>query len=341
MPTEPALRDNFVRFREGDASGHVESFFLKANAPEEPLAFWVKYTIFSPAGRPRDAVAETWAIFFDKRTGAHVAAKETFPIAEADLGRDRFRFVTPRARLEPNLARGKVRSAEHDLEWELAFTDGAEPFHLLPTDLLYEIDPIPRSKPVTPHPDSRFSGTFRVDGRDVTVRDWPGCQGHNWGRGHSYRVWTHVNAFRGEEGAFFEGATAQVRLGPFRTPNLTLVFLRYRGRDYDFRGVRHWLNGSVEVAPQRWSFVAESGEARLRGVFSCERRDMVGLVYQDPDGRKNHCLNSKVATARLELALRAGRGFEPIATLEAPERAALEVLIAEDERIDHGVRIRC
>ncbi|HLW90191.1 MAG TPA: hypothetical protein VKS78_02670, partial [Roseiarcus sp.] len=60
---------NSARFQPGETSGHYESYFQRANHPTEPKAFWIRYTIFSPAGRPREAIGELWAIAFDGETG--------------------------------------------------------------------------------------------------------------------------------------------------------------------------------------------------------------------------------------------------------------------------------
>jgi hypothetical protein len=49
---------NFAQYRPGGAPGHYESWYLRANHPSRPLAFWIRYTIFSPAGRPADAVGQ-------------------------------------------------------------------------------------------------------------------------------------------------------------------------------------------------------------------------------------------------------------------------------------------
>jgi len=71
---------NFTRYRKGQKKGHYESFFLRANHPKKPLAFWIRYTIFSPENRPDDAIGEIWASYFDGSTRRHTAAKEEFPL---------------------------------------------------------------------------------------------------------------------------------------------------------------------------------------------------------------------------------------------------------------------
>ena len=64
---------NSSRFQPADAGGHYESWFQRANHPSRPQAFWIRYTIFSPKGRPQDAVGELWAVYFDGEAKEAVA----------------------------------------------------------------------------------------------------------------------------------------------------------------------------------------------------------------------------------------------------------------------------
>ncbi|MFO0652242.1 MAG: hypothetical protein U0326_38845 [Polyangiales bacterium] len=60
----------------GGPKGHYESYFQRANHPTRPLAFWIRYTAFSPRGRPEDAVGELWAIWFDGEAKQVSAVKQ-------------------------------------------------------------------------------------------------------------------------------------------------------------------------------------------------------------------------------------------------------------------------
>jgi hypothetical protein len=81
---------NCARYRTGQAPGHYESYFQRANHPTQSLAFWVRYTIFSPTGRPQDAIGELWAVVFNASTGRHVVAKTEVPIDRCAFSNDRF-----------------------------------------------------------------------------------------------------------------------------------------------------------------------------------------------------------------------------------------------------------
>ena len=79
-------RDALNRCRyDGSDRGHYESWFQRANHPRRPLAFWIRYTIFSPAGRAKDAVGELWAIVFDGEQHRIIAVKQEHPIADCSF----------------------------------------------------------------------------------------------------------------------------------------------------------------------------------------------------------------------------------------------------------------
>ena len=56
---------NRCQFDEQSRKGHYESYFLRANHPTENKAFWIRYTLFSPKGRPADNIGELWVMYFD------------------------------------------------------------------------------------------------------------------------------------------------------------------------------------------------------------------------------------------------------------------------------------
>ncbi len=327
-------RDNLVRWRPMSGRGHVESFFLKANAPVGGRAFWIKFTLFCPPGGPQAARAETWAIVFAGDSGRHVALKESRPAESAELGFERFQLQFGPARLGPGHTRGELAADGHEIAWDLHFSESPAPFHPYPAEWLYS-GPFPATKLLSPYPDVRFHGELRVDGESLAVSGWRGMQGHNWGPRHTERyVWVHCNAFAGDPpDTFFEGLTARVRLGPVLSPPLTIVCLRHRGEDVFFRHPRFWLNRHVEQGRYFWRFEAQDARHRLSGVFEALRDDLVGLRYDNPDRPPTYCLNSKIASGNLLLETR--RGARPLA-LHAPRHAALEIATPD---ADHGVRM--
>jgi hypothetical protein len=56
---EAACRQvNCTHYQPGQMTGHYESYFVRANHPTRPLAFWIRYTLFSPKQHPENALGE-------------------------------------------------------------------------------------------------------------------------------------------------------------------------------------------------------------------------------------------------------------------------------------------
>ncbi len=325
---------NHARWLPGQREGHYESFFQRANHPTRPLAFWIRYTLFSPAGDPARGVGELWAIYFDGETGEHVAVKREVPIARASFDRARFAVRVDDATLGPAALRGAVAQAPHRIAWDLRYRGTEAPLLLFPA-ALYEAR-LPRAKSLVGVPLAVFEGEIDVDGRVVDVGGWVGSQNHNWGSQHTdHYAWGQVAGFDEHPGTFLEIATARLKLGPVWTPFMTPAVLRHGGRE-------HAANGPVALARARasfdyfdWRFGFETDEVRVTGTIAAPREAFVGLCYANPPGGVKHCLNTKIAAATLTLTHKAGGRVE---TLAAKHRAAFEILT--DDRA-HGVAIRC
>lgn len=333
---------NAVQWRPG-GGGHVESFFLKLNVPEEKIALWIKFTIYAPASAPQGALGETWAIFFDAAAPErNFAAKASFPLNRCRFSRRKLAIKTPAAQLSEGKTAGELFTAPggkkrgtRPIRWELTFRPEAPPLVHFPAPILYRL-PFPRSKAVSPFPHARFSGWFEVHGKRYHLVEAPGMQGHNWGKEHAHRyAWGHANTFAGKPQVYFEGVSASVRMGPIQSPFITLCFLRTEDELIRFDALNPLRAPNVRVTNQRWLFSVSNRTYRLEGRIWAPRDYFVGLNYLDPDGALHHCLNSKVATAELKLFYASGKG-KPLLRLRADHSCALEILA---EPGTHGVKI--
>lgn len=318
---------NAVRCAAEQPAGHVESYFFKLNDREGRRALWLKATIFvRHRGTPR--LAEAWAVAFD-REGRHVAVKQTVPLADARFGKSSLDIAVAGLAFAEGRITGEVVGAGQRVAVDLHFTTGAPPLVPFPSRRMYE-GRFPSTKMVSPHPDSRFRGTYSVGGVTVVVDDWRGMQGHNWGSRHTeLYAWGHVNQWEGDEELVFEGATGRVKLGPLLAPPLTVLCARVRGVRYDFNSPLALLRARGAIETRRWTFAAKSSHATLSGELWADTADLVGLSYENPDGSMTFCLNSKIARGRVRLSIR-GRP-----DVEAMTRAAALEIGTKDP--SHGV----
>ena len=322
---------NFTRYR-GQLQGHYESFFVRANHPHCPQAFWIRYTIFSPKGRPRDAIGELWAVFFDAEQNRHVTAKEEYRFTDCDFDVSSFRVRVGKATLLPNRLEGAIEGKQHSLAWDLEFEGTSPPILLLPLQL-YQ-GRFPAAKSVVSLPMACFSGLLTVDGKKVEVAVWVGSQNHNWGSRHTdLYAWGQVAGFDNQPDSFLEVATARLRLGPFWTPPITPIVLRHRQREYSFTRLGQAIRATGKFEYFSWEFASRNEDAEIVATISAPREAFVGLRYYNPPGGIKHCLNSKIASCTLRLRDRRAGTTE---VLETRNRAAFEIL-TDDEK--HAVDI--
>ena len=322
---------NRCRYRRGAPQGHYESYFQRANHPARALAFWIRYTIFSPLGRPQDAVGELWAIYFDGETGRITAAKQSVPIASCDFSPDRLHAAIGSARLDHERLGGAASSGSHRLEWSLEYRGGERPLLLLPRSF-YDRG-FPKAKALVGSPNAVFHGKLIVDGESVAIDAWQGSQNHNWGSKHTDAyAWGQVAGFDNAGDAFLECSTARLRVGPLWTPPLTVLVLRVGGEEYALNGLAQALRARGEVNGFDWRIDSRSPTARVTAHIHAPASAFVGLRYDNPPGGAKTCLNSKLAACELTLER---PGHAPLA-LATKDRAAFEILT---DRSDHGIAV--
>jgi hypothetical protein len=328
-----------VRYAPGSPRGHVESYFLKANDPHSRRAIWLKTTIYAGAGAvdgaPGHALAEAWAVAVDGEQG-HVAVKSSVPFEAARFDPSSIDVDVGGVAMRAHESHGAIASGGRTIDWNLTLDSDGLPLIHFPHAWMYE-SKLPSSKLVSPFPDLRASGTVVVNGETWTLDRWPGLLGHNWGPGHApLYAWGHCNVWKGSDGApvddlVFEGVSARVKVGPVRAPLMTLLCLRWRGVRYDLNATARWFANGGEVSPRHWSFDGEDRFVRVNGELWASTDDFVGLFYENPLGPTTHCLNSKLAHAKLEIAI-AGRAPFTVHS----RAAALEIGTTD---VNHGIRM--
>lgn len=311
-----------ARFRLGAARGHYESWFVRGNHPTRPLAFWLRYTVTSPAGRPQDAEAELYAIVFDGERGHHVVARQPSPLSDALFPSAGLGVRIGASRLSRDGAEGRAEGpgAGVAIAWKLAFEGGGAPLLLLP-ERFYE-GGFPKAKSLVIRPSVTFAGQVIVGDEAIPVDGWRGSVNHNWGSRHTDRyAWGQVAGFTDHPDTFLEVATARLRVGPILTPAMTPIVLRHRGREHRLNALRT-LFGRASIGGLEWTFKARGEGVALRGEVRASPRDVVTLWYPNPPGGRKICINTKLASCELELTTEAGAE-----RLRTDHGAAFELLV--------------
>jgi hypothetical protein len=309
-----------ARYRSGQSLGHYESWFLRANHPSCNAAFWIRYTIFAPDGRPEDAIGELWAIHFDGEHRLIRAAKSEIPVSDCCFAPAGLDVRIGSATLGTGELRGSASGA-HCIRWALEYRDGGPPMIFLP-ERAFE-SRLPKAKALCTRPQVVFDGMLEVDGESIAVDGWIGSENHNWGSRHTDTyAWGQVVGFDGAPDAFLECATARLKLGPFWTPPMTIVCLRLGGRDYRLNSPTQMFRAKGSWNDFDWHFDSAGAGVRIHGRIHAARQDFVSLAYYNPPGGVHTCLNSKLAACEVTLE----RAGEPTITLTTSHRAAFEIL---------------
>jgi hypothetical protein len=325
---EEAAFWNRCRFRPADAGGHYESYFVRANHEEQPLAFWIRYTIFVPRGRPADAQGELWAVFFDGVRGMVHGAKSDFPLGTCKFSRENLDVEVGAARLSAGRLEGAVQGAAN-LRWSLRYATAEPPLLLLPRPMYTR--GFPKAKAVVSAPNAVFEGTLEVDDTAIPIDAWRGSQNHNWGTRHTDEyAWGQVAGFDDAPQAFLECSSARLRIGPLRTPWLTLLVLRLDGEELRLNSTSQALRSRQELCFFDWHFESRRADLCIRGRIHAPASTFVALPYRNPPGGTKTCLNSKLAACEITVE-RPGR---PPRTLISRQRAAFEILTDGE---GHGV----
>ncbi|MDX6582664.1 MAG: hypothetical protein QOI10_1848 [Solirubrobacterales bacterium] len=315
--------------RIGPGAGHYESFYIKATRPGGGRAVWIRHTVHKRPGA--ELTGSIWVTIFDADAEGPRATKVTVPAERVSAPGDAYIEVAG-ARLGPGTASGEAKTPELEVSWDLSFTDGAPPFRHLPYDLLYRA-PLPKTKLLSPYPDSRFSGTVTVDGETTELAAWPGMIGHNWGAEHAERwSWIQANEFREGEG-FFDAGVGKIKVGPMTTPWIGNAVLEIDGERHRLGGLDRVRSTKVEDRPTSCEFELAGKEISVRGRVSSEPRNFVAWVYADPVGPEHNTVNCSICD--LELTVEA-KGRE-VRRLECVGAAAYELGVHET---DHGLALQ-
>jgi hypothetical protein len=310
----------------GAEAGHYESFYIKATRPGGGRAIWIRHTVHK---RPGAALSGSiWFTLFDAEAPGPRATKLTVPAGEVAAPAGGYIEVAE-AVLEPGAASGELRTAELDASWELSFDGGPDRFRHLPHDFLYRAR-LPKTKLLSPYPDTRFSGTVTVGGEPFELQAWPGMIGHNWGTEHAERwSWIQANDF-GEASGFFDAALGRIKVGPLTTPWIGNAMLSIDGEQHRLGGLERIRSTRIADRPTECDFELAGKGVKLRGRVSSEPRNFVAWIYADPVGPEHHTLNCSISDLELTLE-REGR---PPRRLECAGAAAYEIGMRET---DHGI----
>ena len=316
---------NLSKYKSGQTQGHYESFFVRANHPHLPHAFWIRYTVFSPQAHPEKAIGELWAIYFDGSKHQNIAVKKEVSIDQCRFSNGQFDISIGDSLFHNGILMGIAADNGHNISWNLTYSGNSEPLFVLPENL-YD-GGFPKAKLLVGLPMAVFNGKIVVDGETIDISDWVGSQNHNWGVKHTDNyAWGQVAGFDNFPGSFFEISTARIKFGPFWTPFFTIMVLRHRGMEFRLNSPMQGLKAKGVFDDLNWSFQSHTSTVKIEGLIKAEKEDFTGLQYYNPPGGIKNCINTKIASCRLKIRFKDDHGIIQEDLLLTDSRAAFEIL---------------
>jgi len=331
------IRDlkNACQFNPLSTKGHYESYFLRANHPTKALAFWLRYTIFSPKGKNQQSIGELWGAFFDGETNQVFAVKNELPIQQCHFSNDTMAVEIGNAKLSDGSLGGVIEQENKAFRWRLVYDANKEPLAFLPQ--AYYQAPLLKAKSFIGNPNTLFNGEIVItrEGKQVKydIANWQGSENHNWGSKHTDEyAWGQVAGFDNDKDAFLECITAKIKIGPIYTPKLTLICLRVNNKEYNFNTIIQSLKAKGSYNYFDWQFKSKLNGVIIIGNIKAPREHFVGLNYYNPPGGSNTCLNSKIAACEIVIKEQGKADIK----LVTNNRAAFEILTSDN---NHGVSV--
>ena len=287
--------------------GFNESWNFKMSDPAHNRALSLRFNILIAENGFRK-VSEVWAVYSERgsdRELKKIAVRQSQGIDS---------FSTPRpgevrignCSFGPTTTRGSIQSKGHTIEWDLNFAS-IKPitFNRIPQVLRkYKLV---RDFGVTVAEDLVFSGTAKIDGREVTWTAAKGMQSHLAGPHTNYAwVWAHSNTMeqdQGEDSGFiFEALSTKSRwFGKVHSPEVSSFFFWYKGAPHVFNGIWQSVRCQSKHTLKEWTFRVEQGELSFRGKISAELKDFIGLAYEDTDGSQVHAALSQGSNSKIQV----------------------------------------
>ena len=322
---------NHTRFQ-NQTQGHYESFFMRANHPTRALAFWIRYTLYSPKNVPEKSVGELWATFFNGETNQHIVVKQEYPLTDCLFDTSGFNVRIGKAKLSSHFFQGAIENKGNALMWEMTFGGNSSPILLLPLNL-YQ-GKFPAAKSLVSLPLAHFNGSLAINGETISIADWIGSQNHNWGIRHTdLYAWGQVAGFDSHPESFLEVATARLRLGPLWTPPITLLVLRHNHKEYALTELLQGIRAYGKFQYFIWEFKSKTKDVEIEGEITAPSQAFIGLNYYNPPGGNKYCINTKIAECRLQFKDKTTGKTDTLAT---KHRAAFEILTSDQ---NHGITI--
>lgn len=317
---------NRIRW-DGKKNPFYEIYYLKLVDQNKGWSFWSRYTLLIPKGEREKAQASLWAVFTQLDADPKfIALKKSYPLLHLDPFHSDHFIQLQENFLSIGAAHGGLMDSDHKIEWQLQFEDPTVSACLYPNRFLYNFS-LPKTKFLEPRLSTLVSGRIRVDHQYLKVERHPAHQAHIWGTEYAQRwSWGNCNEFKEDASAVFEGLTAEIAVGPLKSPPINLFYFIFEGKEYRANKISQWFSNKSDYDLCEWRFSANCGDTRFKGVIKRDLGRIVGVEYLGPLGERRYCHNTMMADMELKVYKKEKKEWNLYKTLTSQNACAFETV---------------
>jgi len=277
-----------------------EVWYSLVSHPDEPVAFWYRYTLLSTDSGHQEA--RVWAALTDRRSGTSAETEvltRPFALESAVVEGDPFRLSVGENELTSRSAEGSVEN----VEWDLSYEPDEKTFVPLEDDSMGG----ETGDHWSANQSVEMTGKVKAGDQTYEFEDSPGHQGHTVGTAAPPSwSWTHANSF-GDESVVVEA---------LEFAGMVTVCFRHGGeggdddgdgdsdRMYALNTMDQILEGneSAENEPGKWIFEGVNEDVNVRVEVDVDETDggaWKKAAYLTPDDTVRYVAHASVADVRV------------------------------------------
>lgn len=280
-----------------------EVWYSLVTHPDEPLAFWYRYTLVSTGEKGK---ARVWGALSDGRTGKNTFVSQQYSLAEVSSEDEPFSLAIAENTLADDGAFGEIDAVPAEspqderiapkTSWTLEYEPDDFTFTPLSdeTRMLTFAEQFGTGVHWSANQSVSMAGAVTVGGRTIRFEDAPGHQGHTAGVSvPDDWTWLHCNDF-GSDISLEVLSMETLTPGCLRLPDET-----------------HLINGDMEVfnaietrvnEPGQWILTAETDAVEFSVTVSVDTDHWQRVSYLTPDGSLRYNAHCSLADVSLDVA---------------------------------------
>ncbi|MHA1144604.1 MAG: hypothetical protein ACTSRW_07700 [Candidatus Helarchaeota archaeon] len=322
-------KDNVIKWKE-NASGHYEVWFLIFHEPKTKDGFWIRYTLMKPNDITSLATGALWFSYFNSKDHAkNIAQKVTYPREKINCRKEEFYIEIGKGFFDSERAMGEVKANGHRILWDLTFPETARKTHQHIPALIRKFK-LASTTYCSPNLAFYLNGKIKIDDTIINLKNAPGTQAHVYGSKYGAGwAWGHCNFFEDNRRAVLELLSSKLKPDGRQ---LSTFYLKTENQEFKLNSIIKLLKNQGNYDLTKWNFTGIAGKFKINGVLNVNKKDLIGVEYLGPTGKRMFCYNSELASCEIEILRKEKNEWKSVDKLISKGTTAFETCYPEKKK---------